>query len=464
MTITPNQQPASYPVHPDWPFEAIRITGLISGATGVPPGSRLACSVATPVGDGDLKTALRRLYSALGGHRGASGYDPSADELRSLYAGTATAASLMAKASSQPAIQPPAATTYVPPITGEQLPGTDSPAAWEAATGQKAEPAPKAVTKPASQPDATKLAELLAMMMSSPQIDEAAVRAIVDAATADKLANVQQSVADTLASLEPKLQAMMDSATRRVEITVNNAPTVKVEQAHAMLEPVLKAVCAGVTPMLVGPAGSGKTTLARQVAETLGRTFYMAARVTSEYKLTGFIDAAGKAVQTDFRRAYENGGVFLFDEIDASDADALTAFNAPLANDVADFPDGQVARHPDFVAIAAGNTFGRGASREYVGRQQLDAATLDRFTVFEVDYDEALELAIAGNDDWTRHVQKVRRAVEREKVRAIVSPRASISGAKLLAAGLDRAAVEEATIWKGMDEAQRNRVAAAMSY
>jgi cobaltochelatase CobS len=123
-----------------------------------------------------------------------------------------------------------------------------------------------------------------------------------------------------------------------------------------------------------------------------------------------------------------------------------------------------VNRHPDFVAIAAGNTFGRGASREYVGRQQLDAATLDRFTVFEVDYDEKLELAIAGNDDWTRYVQNVRKAVEREKIRAIVSPRASISGAKLLAAGLPMAAVAEATIWKGMDEAQRNRVEAAMSY
>jgi cobaltochelatase CobS len=131
---------------------------------------------------------------------------------------------------------------------------------------------------------------------------------------------------------------MIDAATRRVEISIPNAPTVKIEQAHNMLEPVLKAVAAGVTPMLVGPAGSGKTTLARQIAEALDRPFYMAARVTSEYKLTGFIDAAGKAVQTDFRRAYEKGGVFLFDEIDASDADALTAFNAPLANDVADFP------------------------------------------------------------------------------------------------------------------------------
>lgn len=437
------------------PQAAKEIAGHIHDATGVPFGHELTCSVATSVGDTDLKTMLRRFYVANGGNRGAGGYDPSAAELRALYSGETTAASLMGsrvaparKAETAPAVQP----------------GTSTPEEWEAATGQTAKPEPAKLTKPAGGDAASQLAALLAQMMERPQIDEAAVRQIVDDATAGRLATVEQSVADALATVEPKLKEMIDAASRRVEITVNGAPAVKIERAHAMLEPVMKAVCAGVTPMLVGPAGSGKTTLAKQIADALGRPFYMAARVTSEYKLTGFIDAAGKAVQTDFRRAYEKGGVFLFDEIDASDADALTAFNAPLANDFADFPDGQVARHPEFVAIAAGNTFGRGASREYVGRQQLDAATLDRFTVFEVDYDEALELAIAGNDDWTRYVQNVRKAVEREKIRAIVSPRASIMGARLLAAGLDMKDVAEATVWKGMDEASRNRVEAAMSY
>lgn len=105
---------------------------------------------------------------------------------------------------------------------------------------------------------------------------------------------------------------------------------------------------------------------------------------------------AGHVVRTQFREAYENGGVFLLDEVDASDPDALTASNSALSNGMAAFPDALVRKHEDFVAIAAGNTFGSGADRQYVGRNQLDAATLDRFTVFEVDYDEMLELEISG--------------------------------------------------------------------
>jgi hypothetical protein len=251
-------------------------------------------------------------------------------------------------------------------------------------------------------------------------------------------------------------------APRVLELKVGSAPKIKIAEYHKSLPVVLTAVAAGVHPFLVGPAGSGKTTLAEQVAKSLGRKFYMAARVTSEFKLTGFIDATGSCVRTQFREAYEKGGVFLFDEIDASDPDALTAFNAGLANGQCDFPDGMVKAHKDFVAIAAGNTYGRGADRQYVGRNQLDAATLDRFTVFDVDYDEQLEMTIANDADWTKWVQRVRRAVELEKVRHIVSPRASITGAKLLAAGMDRTDVENATVWKGLPTDARSRVEARM--
>jgi hypothetical protein len=59
-------------------------------------------------------------------------------------------------------------------------------------------------------------------------------------------------------------------------------------------------------------------------------------------------------------------------------------------------------------------------------------------------------------------VQAVRKAVEQERVRHIVSPRASISGAKLLAAGMERAMVEEAVIWKGLPTDARMRVQARM--
>lgn len=259
----------------------------------------------------------------------------------------------------------------------------------------------------------------------------------------------------------PLVEANLDRLAKTTEIKVGKAPAVKVgSKAHRMLPTVVTAMCAGVHPFLVGPAGSGKTTLAEQAALVLDIPFHFASRVTSEYKLLGFTDANGKAVRTSFREAFEHGGVFLFDEVDASDADAVTSFNAALSNGYCDFPDGTVQAHENFYAIAAGNTYGRGADRQYVGRNQLDAATLDRFAIFDVDYDEALEVELCGNRAWARRVQAIRAAVLGQQVRHIVSPRASISGAKLLATGMDVDAVEEAVVWKGMAQAERQRVMA----
>lgn len=245
----------------------------------------------------------------------------------------------------------------------------------------------------------------------------------------------------------------------RVEtIQIGKAPAIKIKRAHSALPQILTAAVAGAHPFLVGPAGSGKTTLAEQIATTMRLKFYMASRVTSDFKLLGFINAAGTTVRTPFREAYEHGGLFLFDEIDASDADALTAFNAALSNGHCDFPDGLIKAHKDFHAIAAGNTYGRGADRQYVGRNQLDAATLDRFTVFTVDYDEQLELELSGNAEWCRHVQRIRAVTLEAGIRHIVSPRASIIGARLLAAGMPQEDVLEACVYKGLDAQNKARI------
>jgi hypothetical protein len=77
------------------------------------------------------------------------------------------------------------------------------------------------------------------------------------------------------------------------------------------------------------------------------------------------------------------------------------------------------------------------------------------------DYDERLERAITGNDEWCARVQALRAGAVKEKARVVISPRASIYGARLLAAGMRERDVEQLTIWKGIDADLRRRIESA---
>jgi MoxR-like ATPase len=227
---------------------------------------------------------------------------------------------------------------------------------------------------------------------------------------------------------------------------------------HSQLPTLIQILATKLNVYLVGPAGAGKTYAAIQCAKALGVEFNFTGAVASEFKLTGFIDAQGRIVSTEFRKAFENGGLFLFDEIDASYPQAVLAFNAALANDYMDFPDKRVPRHEKFYCIAAANTYGQGADRQYVGRNQLDAASLDRFVFLDWKYDENLERELAKNYEWSNYVQKIRRYIEAQRIRHVVSPRASINGAKLLANGISRETVEQTILWKGLDVATKAKI------
>ena len=111
-----------------------------------------------------------------------------------------------------------------------------------------------------------------------------------------------------------------------------------------------------------------------------------------------------------------------------------------------------IKRHPDFHFIAAANTYGSGATLDYVGRNPLDAATLNRFVFTPVDYDEKLERAMViaqyGDEynSWVTIVQTVRRVARDMELRHIISPRSSRDGAKLLKGGLDKAFAFNSTV------------------
>lgn len=206
------------------------------------------------------------------------------------------------------------------------------------------------------------------------------------------------------------------------------------EVLHARFEDIL-AFCAVDEPVfLTGAAGTGKNVICKQVAKALNLPFYFTNAVTQEYKLTGFTDAMGKYHETSFYKAFSQGGLFFLDEIDASIPEVLVILNAAIANRYFDFPApiGYVEANKDFRLIAAGNTFGLGASSEYVGRSQLDAASLDRFAMVCVDYDTEIEKRVTSNNtELIEFCHDFRNAAQKAGIQAICSYRAMSRLAKM---------------------------------
>lgn len=245
---------------------------------------------------------------------------------------------------------------------------------------------------------------------------------------------------------------------------------------HKRFLDVLKRVEAGLPVLLVGPSGSGKTFLAAQVAEALDMdfTFNSMSEGVSESSLLGRMLPDAKGAWTyqpaPFVSTFKKGGVHLLDEIDASDPNLLVTVNAAIANGLLSLPFAgiePIKRHERCVIIAAANTYGNGADRQYVGRNQLDAATLNRFTMgtVEIDYDREIEAAIVREilegdsgkaESLLRWSWGVREKVEANRLRRIMSTRNIEDAAKLMAVGVDLPTVQKTYLlgWSA-DEARK---------
>lgn len=336
--------------------------------------------------------------------------------------------------------------------------GTGAKPAKPQTAAPKAAPVPKVEAVP--MPKAEDIAPKLPAKGDAPHMvtaDMAEItRKILEAA-----ASMDESRAKHMAQfVRGEIEAAMNAA-KPLLVTVNNGGVISsniIGRQHKDFEKLLR-LCAvrnakgtGLNIWMTGPAGSGKTTAAENCAKALNIPFHFTGAVDNEFKLMGFIDAGGKCVRTAFREAYENGGVFLLDEVDGCHPAALLALNAALANGYCDFPDGQVKRHKDCVIIAAANTWGQGATHEYVGRAKLDAASLDRFVMMPWQYDEALERDTCGRPAWAQYVQAVRAKAAAVGEKVIISPRASYDGAALLTQGFTRDEVIGLVLRKGMTD------------
>ena len=204
-----------------------------------------------------------------------------------------------------------------------------------------------------------------------------------------------------------------------------------------------------------GEASSGKTYACKMLAKALSLPWHFNGAISMPHEMLGFIDGAGKYHRTPFREAYEHGGIYTFDEVDRSDPNALLAVNPHLANGIAEFPDGQINRHPDCVIICTANTWGTGADAQYVGANKLDAAFLSRFPVkLSWNIDETFERSIVHNDLWCARVQAARKRAREAGLKVMIDVRANQAGAALIEAGMSHDDAARSTYLAGLKPEQ----------
>jgi energy-coupling factor transporter ATP-binding protein EcfA2 len=164
---------------------------------------------------------------------------------------------------------------------------------------------------------------------------------------------------------------------------------------HSKYPYIKTLVSAGETVLLLGSAGTGKTTIAMQLAEDLSLPFYTMSmtKQTAVSALIGFISINGTYIPSQLRTAFETGGIFLLDELDAADVNVLLTLNT-IENGFLAFPDKIVRAHPDFHLIATANPINEHSS--YTGRSKLDFSTTDRYHKVELARDDSLEIHLTS--------------------------------------------------------------------
>lgn len=187
---------------------------------------------------------------------------------------------------------------------------------------------------------------------------------------------------------------------------------------------------------MVGPAGCGKSTIARDTAKELEIPYLCISCGigTSATEFTGYKYPTREA--TKFSEYYAKRSVILIDEMTALDPAVAQVINAALANGEIETTTGTVKRHEECIIIATSNTFGGGADRQYVANNQLDASTIDRFIggIIEVNYSEEYESQF--DTEVVNYIKGLRNCIKINSLRRIASTRMIQAACKMKDSGM----------------------------
>lgn len=214
----------------------------------------------------------------------------------------------------------------------------------------------------------------------------------------------------------------------------------EIQFSFQSLEPedkLKKLIEAGMNNIwMVGPAGCGKSTIARNIAKELDIPYLCISCGigTSATEFTGYKYPTREA--TKFAEFYAKKSLILIDEITALDPSVAQVINAALANGEIETTTGTVLRHSECIIVATSNTFGNGADRQYVANNQLDASTIDRFTgaIIEVDYSKKYESQF--DQEVRDYIHLLRACIKINSLRRIASTRMIQAAEKMKKIGM----------------------------
>ena len=201
---------------------------------------------------------------------------------------------------------------------------------------------------------------------------------------------------------------------------------------------LLELYMAGIRNIwMIGPAGCGKTTLARELSIELKTDIHIIScgLGTSSAEFIGY--KYPERASTKFADFYGRRSVILLDEFTALDPSVAQIANSALANGLLLTTTGEIIRHEKNLIIATSNTFGQGANRQYVANNQLDASTIDRFMggILQVGYSKEYEKQY--DDEVCEYVWMLRKVIKKNDLRRLASTRMIIEGSKLKEYGIE---------------------------
>jgi len=192
---------------------------------------------------------------------------------------------------------------------------------------------------------------------------------------------------------------------------------------------------------IVGPAGNGKTTTAEMALKAQGIEYLMLSCTdrTEVLDLVGgmMLTASGEKWHDGIvTRAFKEGKALILDEADALDPRVMMSLQNALQDAGPDnsqrfisTPEGRILPTDKCPIILTMNTFGSGADRQYVGRNQLDSASLDRLSFISTTYENEDRILMARgyksklSKQIVKWAETTRNRIEANGLRIIVSPR-----------------------------------------